>query len=149
VAGEPDVLWLRDLLPQYVPQARIMTYGYNSAIWTSAVRNIDDDAKELLLHIRNQREVRRVSHFEISKLHTIIINQGDVPILFIAHSLGGLVVKQVRTLYMSSLKSCFAHPRIGAGIGAIHSEVPVNSHSNKGNLVYGYASFSLLGGRSS
>ena len=27
---ESDVLWLRDLLPEELPNARIMTYGYNA-----------------------------------------------------------------------------------------------------------------------
>ena len=27
---ETDVLWLRDLLPEELPNARIMTYGYNA-----------------------------------------------------------------------------------------------------------------------
>ncbi|KAK4118487.1 WD40 repeat-like protein [Parathielavia appendiculata] len=72
-------LWLKDFLPAYLPKpARVMLFAYNSspAFGASALR-LDDHARNLLQWLSLER--------------------GDVPerpIVFICHSLGGLVVKQ-------------------------------------------------------
>ncbi|KAI9713377.1 MAG: hypothetical protein M1812_006655 [Candelaria pacifica] len=76
--------WLRDYLPRQLEsqgrQARVLSYGYNSGgILSKAVGNIDDVAQELLVRLQG----RRSSSAEKSR-----------PILFIAHSLGGVVVKK-------------------------------------------------------
>ncbi|GAP91783.2 putative alpha beta-hydrolase [Rosellinia necatrix] len=70
-------MWLRDLLPSRLPDARIMTYGYNASIFTASKSDLLQDAVELLQQIQAKR--RDATH----------------PILFIAHSLGGLVLKRV------------------------------------------------------
>ena len=57
-----------------------MSYGYSSRIFSSAVTNIDDEGVMLLDALDGEREKD---------------NQKDRPILFIAHSLGGLIVKKV------------------------------------------------------
>lgn len=81
-------MWLRDSLPkditsQYTnrPMARIMTYGYESTVADSNnFQNIEDLAtgfhQNLASLLEDDLAVR--------------------PILIIAHSLGGLIVKQVR-----------------------------------------------------
>lgn len=78
-AGPQGHLWLRDDLPQYIPDARIFIYEYNS----TAVYGKDKDtfvgkANELLESIRIKRPDRAESR----------------PILFLGHSLGGLLIKQ-------------------------------------------------------
>ena len=46
---EPQVFWLRDLLPQALPGARIYTYGYNSNVFFSqSPGDISSYAKGLL-----------------------------------------------------------------------------------------------------
>ncbi|UKZ84350.1 uncharacterized protein TrAFT101_000261 [Trichoderma asperellum] len=76
--NEPH-MWLRDFLRQSVPNTRIFTYGYDTKICDS------------------QSEV---SILELGKtlLESIKITRGkdtkDRPLIFIAHSLGGLVVKE-------------------------------------------------------
>jgi predicted alpha/beta hydrolase family esterase len=61
-----------------------MSYGYDSrVIFTKAITDIDDAAAMLLDRIDGERQ----SVEEIAR-----------PILFIAHSLGGIVVKKVGTL---------------------------------------------------
>ena len=58
-----------------------MSYGYNSkTIFTSAVTDITDEAAMLLDRLDKERESEE---------------QRTKPILFIAHSLGGIVVKKV------------------------------------------------------
>ncbi|KAL8744866.1 MAG: hypothetical protein Q9190_002940 [Brigantiaea leucoxantha] len=75
------VFWLRDLLPKAIPNARILSYGYDARthgstpaskqyIWQHAHGLVSD-----LAHFREETET----------VHR--------PIIFIAHSLGGLVVK--------------------------------------------------------
>ena len=77
-SGTQGRLWLRDDLPQYLPEPRIFLYEYNS----TAVYGKDRDtfigkASELLEAIRIERE-----------------DIESRPILFLGHSMGGLLIKQ-------------------------------------------------------
>lgn len=76
-------MWLRDFLPQQIPHARIMSFGYDSVLLfsksTSDVGTFAEQLLESLLSMRmNVPETR--------------------PIIFICHSLGGIVVKKVSSL---------------------------------------------------
>lgn len=74
-----STLWLRDLLPEDVPGARIYTYGYPSQVCFSKSRATTEDfAQKLLWELKAER---RGGHERR-------------PIIFITHSLGGLVCKQ-------------------------------------------------------
>jgi len=74
-----STLWLRDLLPKDIPGARIYTYSYDSKVVFSKSRaTTEDHAQSLLWALQAER--RR--------------GQERRPIIFIAHSLGGLVCKQ-------------------------------------------------------
>jgi pimeloyl-ACP methyl ester carboxylesterase len=71
-------LWLRDSLPQHVPKARIFTYGYDSAVVFSRSRSqVNDYAIDLLYRLRSVRQ-----------------QFPERPIMFVCHSLGGVVFKQ-------------------------------------------------------
>ena len=77
--------WVEHFLPGQLEsqgyQIRVMSYGYDSGgILSKSVSDIDDVARELLVRLQGQR----LSGPEKSR-----------PILFVAHSLGGVVVKQV------------------------------------------------------
>jgi hypothetical protein len=49
-------LWLRDILPQDLPRARIMTFGYQAApALQSSVADIRDHARELLACLMERR----------------------------------------------------------------------------------------------
>jgi hypothetical protein len=80
---------LRDSLPVHAPGARIMTFGYNSAVVFNASRSgISDFAVDLgarLDHIRRRPEEKKR------------------PLIFICHSLGGIVFKSL--LVLESIKS--------------------------------------------
>lgn len=86
-------MWLRDSLPDYVtstqtkrPMARIMTYGYKSPVRSSeSFASLEDLANSFY-----------------GSLSTIVTQK---PLVLIGHSLGGLVVKQVRTLLYFLLTS--------------------------------------------
>lgn len=79
-----NVNWLCDetCLPKDIPNARVLSFGYNSASYFSRYdSDVRDFASELLAAVRASRKSYAEKHR---------------PIVFICHSLGGLVFKQVR-----------------------------------------------------
>ena len=86
------IMWPRDLLPVDVPNARVMTYGYHSIDQSPA------QICELSLFYQADDLVSRVKQV---RRQTASDNR---PIIFIAHSLGGIVVKSALVrLRMSSI----------------------------------------------
>ena len=78
--AENGKLWLRDFLPSQLPSARIMSFGYNSDTFLSkAVADIEDVASMLLNGLGLSRNLPE---------------EKKRPIVFISHSLGGIVVKK-------------------------------------------------------
>ncbi|KAJ9648449.1 hypothetical protein H2199_001304 [Coniosporium tulheliwenetii] len=76
------VYWPRDLVPTTVPDARILTYGYDTHIrhrFGPAVSSstVYDIAWDFLVSLEAERR-----------------SESSRPLLFIAHSLGGIVVKE-------------------------------------------------------
>ncbi|KAL7788090.1 hypothetical protein V8C43DRAFT_288282 [Trichoderma afarasin] len=72
------VNWLRDLLPLRIPNARIFAYKYNANIaFGKSVAGISEQAKNLLQCMVQDRQAN-----------------GTRPIIFIAHSMGGIIVKE-------------------------------------------------------
>lgn len=72
-------LWLRDFLPDKLPRARILLFGYNSNVgFESSAAGVREQALNLLNRLWLLRQGNHVR-----------------PLLFIAHSLGGIVVKEV------------------------------------------------------
>lgn len=77
-------MWLRDALPSDLtrdnsdqPMARIMIYGYRSKV-------------------ANGDNAQNVGDLAIALLQTLSVLDGRKPLVVIAHSLGGLIVKEVR-----------------------------------------------------
>jgi hypothetical protein len=79
-------LWLKEFLPESFPRARVMIFGYNSNIgWGTSTSGVTGAADDLLARLRFQRR-----------------DIQDRPILFLCHSLGGIVVKLINTsLYIN------------------------------------------------
>lgn len=82
---EGTTLWPRDLLPEQVPQARILTFGYDadtyhfwSPVSDNKIKNHADSLTAGLVGLRH-KEARTATR----------------PIIFVAHSLGGLVCAAV------------------------------------------------------
>lgn len=75
-------LWLKDFLYKDFPGARVFTYKYPSQLFFSKSKGTTDDyAQKLLLGLRGYR-----------------VGQERRPIIFIAHSLGGIVCKKALVL---------------------------------------------------
>ncbi|KAH0613051.1 uncharacterized protein H6S33_009431 [Morchella sextelata] len=74
-------LWPRDILPSNVPECRILLFGYNSNVaFDVSNQGIKDHANTLLDRLGRNRKVTE--------------NSKTRPIIFVGHSLGGLVIKQ-------------------------------------------------------
>ena len=73
--------WLEDFLPDQILNARIMSYGYDSTVqFSKSVADIGTFAEQLLHSLIAMRRSQ---------------NERKRPVIFICHSLGGLVFKQV------------------------------------------------------
>ncbi|KAL1625230.1 hypothetical protein SLS54_003318 [Diplodia seriata] len=77
-------MWLRDSLPWELPTFRIFVYGYDTQLQdSSSFQNLTDLGKELRMSIHETR---------------IIGLQKKNRIIFLGHSLGGLVIKELSSL---------------------------------------------------
>lgn len=92
-----EVFWPRDLLPQKLPDCRILTWGYDvdidHALSSASTATVFQHANNLLSDLADVR---------------ILEEEKARPIIFVAHSLGGIVVKDVRTL--GSMRICARLP---------------------------------------
>ncbi|KAL5589388.1 hypothetical protein FOVSG1_011255 [Fusarium oxysporum f. sp. vasinfectum] len=86
-------VWLRDALPSDIPNARVLTYGYNSQLVGSE-------------SFQSLTDLGRTLQVDLEGIHDP--NQAR-SILFIGHSLGGLVIKEtVRILKEEPLEPDFS-----------------------------------------
>jgi hypothetical protein len=53
-------MWLRDFLPQALPNIRIMTYGYNSKVASSSIHTFQDYSIGILEALKNARKTDEV-----------------------------------------------------------------------------------------
>ena len=94
--GGDGVMWLRDLLPKRIPRARVWTWGYDSRTHTRShrdhltVKTLYDHGRELVFDLDGARRE---------------CGTHQRPIIFVAHSLGGIVVKNVSPLSASAILS--------------------------------------------
>jgi triacylglycerol esterase/lipase EstA (alpha/beta hydrolase family) len=93
---ENGTMWLESILANKIPYARIMTFGYNSTIaFSSSAAKLEDKSIELI----NRLSMKRSS----------AENGSTRPIVFICHSLGGILVK--RALILAHERSSDLHYR--------------------------------------
>ncbi|KAE8440749.1 hypothetical protein EG329_006608 [Mollisiaceae sp. DMI_Dod_QoI] len=111
--------WLgdADFLPKYVPQSRVLTWGYNATVVgkTTSSERVMHHAHTLISTLCADREFEKCT---------------DRPIIFVCHSLGGNLVKRAlayaesrtatRTMRYSSISTCtygilfFGTPHLGS-----------------------------------
>ncbi|RYP18170.1 hypothetical protein DL765_004096 [Monosporascus sp. GIB2] len=83
------VVWPQDLLPQDQPCTRVLSFGYNGDMYRNdSAAGIRDNARSLLSYLRIERKA-----------------DPERQIVFIAHCLGGLIVKQA--LYVARVEKPF------------------------------------------
>ncbi|KAK7743459.1 hypothetical protein SLS53_003993 [Cytospora paraplurivora] len=92
-----DVFWPRDLLPSSVPNARVLTYGYDTKI------------RHRIFGPASQNSVTDHGWDLLSALEDVRRGDPSRPLLFMAHSLGGLVLK---IALMKSRESEHAKPHL-------------------------------------
>lgn len=93
--------WPRDFLAKDLPYARVFVYGYNSNVTdpqTMSNASVKDHANTLLNLLDMERSPYMVSTANRKQSPRLTVYQQSMPpkIIFIGHSLGGLVIKQVR-----------------------------------------------------
>jgi hypothetical protein len=90
----PNIHWLSDYLPRKLPQARILTFGYNpQSLWStessgSVERAVHRFLEELARVRRDTKTVCRACSYNFLLL---TLSQLDRSIIFLGHSLGGPV----------------------------------------------------------
>ncbi|KAL8354938.1 hypothetical protein RB601_000633 [Gaeumannomyces tritici] len=78
-----STLWLRDMLPGKLAGARVMSFSYDASTSGGVVYAVREIAKQLLSELRDAREDA---------------GSEGTPIVFVCHSLGGIVLKQALAL---------------------------------------------------
>ena len=122
-----DIFWPRDLLPRAFPQARIVTWGYDVQIEgflaAASQASIYHHAENLLSDLVMLRKL------DAAKLK---------PLIFIAHSLGGIVVKDA--LSLSGHESTIINAVLPATIGVMFLGTP---HQGSGVASLGRKAFEV------
>ena len=76
-------MWLRDRLPHDVPKLRSLIYGYDTKLFKShSFQDLDDIAKSFIASLKELRRSQSPAK----------------PLVLLAHSLGGIVVKRALVL---------------------------------------------------
>ena len=137
---DPALFWPEQWLPheQSIGKARISSFGYNADFRpgsSKSISNISDFAKELLYEMR-------FSQADDSKNLDI----GTLPIIFVVHSMGGLVVKKAYLLgqndsqYQDMVRSIsaivfLATPHRGTNLAEILNRVLTVSFQSPKNFI--------------
>lgn len=93
-----NVVWLRDLLPRYIPSARILTYGYDSDVSSASSSG---SSERFLQHAQTL-----VAELDADRL---VENATERPIIFICHGIGGILVKKALAYSSSMVAKDVAH----------------------------------------
>ncbi|KAI9828117.1 MAG: hypothetical protein M1832_003644 [Thelocarpon impressellum] len=120
-------LWLKDFLPARLPRARILLYGYNASVaFGSSAAGVKEQAETLLETLHSNRELLPLR-----------------PIVWVCHSLGGIVVK--RALVSAKLNSTY-RPTCSATRGIAFFGTPHNGgrHAKLGDVA-AYIARGVLG----
>ncbi|KAH6683908.1 hypothetical protein B0J14DRAFT_571676 [Halenospora varia] len=111
-------LWLRDFLPKRLPRARVLLFGYNSNVaFETSTAGVLEQAENLLnlLDLHRKADENR-------------------PIIFVAHSLGGIVVK--RALVEAKLNDKYGAIRASTfGIAFFATPHRGGNNATLGNIV--------------
>jgi len=108
--GDSDRFWPKLWLPlePEISSARIMSFGYNADYRNTgpnSVSSISDFARDLLFNLKFGRDIEDRNDLDIGKVGSFDPNSNSFcslvyqrPIIFVVHSMGGLVFKKVGAL---------------------------------------------------
>lgn len=101
-------LWLRDYLPDDVPNIRILLYGYHTSLLGNDYKDSIENLGSRFLESIKAFRADNVCGIKSPRAIWLTLWQADRrPIVFIGHSLGGLLVKEVRLfIYLESHETC-------------------------------------------
>ena len=89
--ADDETLWPRDLLPKSIPDIRVLSFQYNTTIQgTTSRAKITDHAVQLLNALHLDRETDDTA--------------ATRPIIFVGHSLGGILIKSAINRAHKNLK---------------------------------------------
>lgn len=95
----PEIMWLRDLLPKSVCNARIASYSYESDWRRDVKTNLRKCGEQFLNVLHQSRAGDQVGRMALKIVFffrlTNILQERQRPLIMVGHSLGGLVIKQV------------------------------------------------------
>ena len=94
-------MWLRDFLSKDCKDCRTMIFGYNSKLRGRGIHSLRDYVRNFLEELRKARrspEVFLRSYPRIRNIFELIkddVQEQTRPIIFIGHSVGGVIIAQV------------------------------------------------------
>jgi hypothetical protein len=104
-------MWIQDALPKAFPRCRIMLYGYEAKLDSQSTNRLSDyctGLREELSHVRKTEEVCLPLHMICRSSITTIVNcssssdnkkERTRPMIFIAHSFGGIITANVSNMF--------------------------------------------------
>ncbi|KAF2655410.1 hypothetical protein K491DRAFT_778721 [Lophiostoma macrostomum CBS 122681] len=106
-------MWPRDKLPQAYPALQVWTYGYSSSLLDEdSNSNVYEWAESFKLHLRIHRRL-----CAINRRHPF-------PLIYIAHSLGGLILKEAMISMSRASESSEDRANILSSYGCLFFGVP-------------------------
>ncbi|KAI9462626.1 hypothetical protein F5148DRAFT_1286402 [Russula earlei] len=120
-----DVMWLRDLLPEQVPDARVMLYGYTAnLVDDTTVSRIKEHARLFIRSLQGLEEIEKRR------------------VIFICHSLGGLVLKQA-LIYIRNQSEYSALRDVAIGVIFLGTPHRGSPHANLARILVNIARISF------
>lgn len=100
------ICWPRDLLKDDIPDARILTFGFEAKVSQLQTKVSHNSFEQHAVNLSGNLGRSRISETEVrlpiwllnsrvASLNISFVGQGQRPIIFLAHSLGGLICVKV------------------------------------------------------
>lgn len=100
------ICWPRDLLKDDIPDARILTFGFEAKVAQLHSKVSQNSFEQHAVNLSGNLGRSRIGetevgipkwlpNFRVALLNSFLVVQGQRPIIFVAHSLGGLICVKV------------------------------------------------------